>query len=342
MSDNKAVRALLKERLVKVFQNLRHANAREIVHRFELWAQRIRQLLEKAQHTYFRLIIRNDETFEEVRSIKLSTMNLYVLISSLLVGCILFGVFLVAFTPLKKIVTGYKAYGSTDRAVFELTERVDSIERASLAQTRYISNFRRLLTNDVETEKNFQRDTARIPNDANLNVSPSEAELTLRAGVGGSGDEEFNDGASNTKLTASTEVGSPLGAAKKNERLESLYLSAPLSGAVLLGFSMNKQHYGIDIAAPKNTAVKATADGFIISSDWTLETGNTIVIQHENNMVSFYKHNSNNLKKVGDKVKAGEAVAIIGNTGEQTTGPHLHFEIWKDGKPVNPAEYIRF
>ncbi len=342
MSDNnKAIRTSMRDRFAKIFQSLRHTNAREIVHRFELFWQSLRQLFEKAQHTYFRFIIRNDETFEEVRSFKISMMSLYVLISSLLVGCTLFGVLLVAFTPLKKIVTGYKAYGSTDRAVFDLSERVDSIERASLAQSRYISNFRRLLTSDVETEKNFQRDTARIPNDANLNVSPSEAELTLRAGVGGSGDEEFSD-SGNSKLSPTAETGNASGTIKKNERLESLYLSTPISGAVLLGFNMNKQHYGIDIAAPKNTPVKATADGFIIGSDWTLETGNTIVIQHENNMVSFYKHNSSNLKKVGDKVKAGEAVAIIGNTGEQTTGPHLHFEIWKDGKPVNPAEYIRF
>ena len=342
MSDNnKVVRTNMRDRFAKIFQSIKHTNAREIVHRFELFWLRLRQLFEKAQHTYFRFIIRNDETFEEVRSFKISMMSLYVLISSLLVGCTLFGVLLVAFTPLKKIVVGYKSYGSSDRAVFDLSERVDSIERASLAQSRYISNFRRLLTSDVETEKNFQRDTARIPNDANLNVSPSEAELTLRAGVGGSGDEEFSD-SGNSKLSPTAETGNASGTIKKNERLESLYLSTPISGAVLLGFNMNKQHYGIDIAAPKNTPVKATADGFIIESDWTLETGNTIVIQHENNMVSFYKHNSSNLKKVGDKVKAGEAVAIIGNTGEQTTGPHLHFEIWKDGKPVNPAEYIRF
>ena len=92
---------------------------------------------------------------------------------------------------------------------------------------------------------------------------------------------------------------------------------------------------------PKSTA-STVADGFVIASDWTLETGNTIAIQHDNNVVSFYKHNANLLKKVGDRVKLAEAIAIIGNTGENTSGPHLHFELWKGGKPVNPQEYIRF
>lgn len=115
----------------------------------------------------------------------------------------------------------------------------------------------------------------------------------------------------------------------RNDPLESMFLTTPLSGQVSASFSLAKKHYGTDIIAPKNTPIRAVADGFVVSSDWTLETGNTIAIQHANNVVSFYKHNSSLLKKTGEKVKTGEAIAIIGNTGEQTTGPHLHFELWQ-------------
>ena len=103
-----------------------------------------------------------------------------------------------------------------------------------------------------------------------------------------------------------------------------------------------KKHFGIDILAPKNTPVKAVLDGYVFMSDWTLETGYTLGIQHDNNVVSFYKHNSALLKKIGEFVSAGEALAIIGNSGTLSNGPHLHFELWHNGKPVDPASYVIF
>jgi murein DD-endopeptidase MepM/ murein hydrolase activator NlpD len=96
------------------------------------------------------------------------------------------------------------------------------------------------------------------------------------------------------------------------------------------------------VAAPRNTAIKSAADGMVIFAGYTVETGYSIAIQHPNNVVTMYKHNSLLLKKAGSAVKAGEAIAIIGNTGELTTGPHLHFELWYKGRPVNPSDYIIF
>lgn len=314
------------------FQRLRHLSARDLVHGIENIWTRFRGILEKAQHTYFRVVVLNNDTFEEVGSYRLSLMNVYVLISSLLVGLTIFGIFLVLFTPLKNLVPGYKGYGN-DRAVFDLTERIDSLERAMNAQEKYNVGFRKMLTNGAETEKDFPRDTSHLLKDSTNDIPLSEAELILRAG-NGSGDLDTGTINANGAKTLST--------LRRNERLESMFLITPVSGAVSMGFQPDKKHYGIDIIAPKNTAVKAVADGFVISSDWTLETGNTIAVQHANNVVSFYKHNATLLKKTGDHVKSGEAIAIIGNTGEQTTGPHLHFELWKDGRAVNPAEYIRF
>ena len=107
-------------------------------------------------------------------------------------------------------------------------------------------------------------------------------------------------------------------------------------------FKSKERHYGVDIVGPENEPIKATLDGTVILATWSSETGYTITVQHTNNLISVYKHNSVLLKKVGDYVKAGEAIAIIGNSGEQTTGPHLHFELWYNGSPVNPIDYMTF
>jgi murein DD-endopeptidase MepM/ murein hydrolase activator NlpD len=120
------------------------------------------------------------------------------------------------------------------------------------------------------------------------------------------------------------------------------YLMPPISGVISSAFDAKTEHLGVDILAPHDTPVKAIWDGHVITADWTLETGYTIGIQHSNDMVSFYKHNASLLKKTGAFVRAGEAIAIIGNTGKLSSGPHLHFELWLHGKPVDPANYIDF
>lgn len=116
----------------------------------------------------------------------------------------------------------------------------------------------------------------------------------------------------------------------------------PLKGAITNRFNIKKQHYGVDVVAPKNEAIKATLDGTVIFAEWTVETGYVIQLQHADNIVSIYKHNSVLHKKVGDHVKAGEVVAIVGNSGEFSTGPHLHFELWYNGIPINPEDYMMF
>jgi murein DD-endopeptidase MepM/ murein hydrolase activator NlpD len=335
------------------FQRLKHVNARDIVQGIEQSWQRFKAIIEKARETFYQIKILNNETFAEVATYRLSVFNFYVFVSSLFVGFTILGMLLIAFTPLRKVVPGYGGYGS-QRSVFELYERVDSIERAMRAHETYAKNVRRALTDDVEREKDVPKNgnsTPSVSNDS-LNVDASPEEMRIRAG-GGSGDEDFevpttattqnsnNSTNSNAQSTPSVEA-KAIRVGGRNDRLESMFLQMPISGTVSFGFALDKKHYGVDIAAPKNTAIKSVADGFVISADWTLETGNTIAVQHANNVVSFYKHNSSNLKKVGDKVKTGEAIAIIGNTGEHTTGPHLHFELWKDGKALNPQEYIRF
>jgi murein DD-endopeptidase MepM/ murein hydrolase activator NlpD len=130
--------------------------------------------------------------------------------------------------------------------------------------------------------------------------------------------------------------------AKTDEALKDLTFFAPLGGLIMNRFDVKRKHFAVDIVAKKDEPIKSVADGTVIISSWTQDSGHVIGIQHKNQILSFYKHNSVRLKEVGDVVRAGDIVAIIGNSGELTDGPHLHFELWHNGNPVNPEEYIRF
>lgn len=124
--------------------------------------------------------------------------------------------------------------------------------------------------------------------------------------------------------------------------LQEFFLFSPLSGIVLSPYNVKSEHYGVDVVSKKNEPVKCVADGTVIFSDWTQESGYVISVQHKGNLISVYKHNSALLKKVGNFVNAGDIISIIGNTGELTSGPHLHFELWYNGNPVNPEEFVSF
>ncbi len=323
-------------RFAALLERAKHFSTRDVVQRIENGFGRLRFVIDKARETYYRLVVLNNETFEEVGSYKLSIFNFYVAMSALFVGFTMLGMLLIAFTPMKKIIPGYGGYGS-ERAVFNLYDKVESLEQKTAANEIYIRNISKRLLGQYETEKDVPKPTVSTVPDSAINTAPSAEELEIRASGGG---DIFS--AETAKDAKPDLQGKAIRVSGRNDRLESMFLQSPVAGEVILGFSLEKKHFGVDISAQKNTAIKAVADGFIIAADWTLETGNTITVQHANNVVSFYKHNSSLLKKTGDKVKVGEAIAIIGNTGEHSSGPHLHFELWKDGKAVNPQEYIRF
>ena len=121
-----------------------------------------------------------------------------------------------------------------------------------------------------------------------------------------------------------------------------MHFFPPVQGALNDGFDVSKRHFGVDIAVPKSQPIKSTLDGTVVLATWTAEDGHVIQVQHTNNLVSIYKHNSSLLKRTGQIVKAGDVIAISGNSGENTTGPHLHFELWYNGLPINPHNYIQF
>ncbi|MDB4538854.1 MAG: M23 family metallopeptidase [Saprospiraceae bacterium] len=281
---------------------------------------------EKLQNTY-RLVVMNDESFEEIGSYKLSLLNLYIAISAatVLVAFLVFSI--IFFTPIKRLVPGYGDASSGE--LREIYQKNIALEEKLKAQKTYTDSFRRMITGDDETEEDVKSEEI-VEVDSLQTVTIIEEDEILRQEV-----EEEVQSQQKQKLGS-------ISASSNEMPLEQLYFIPPITGVVSEQFMPDKKHYGTDILAPKNTPVKATLDGFVISSDWTLETGNTISIQHSNNLISFYKHNSALLKEIGNSVKAGEAVAIIGNTGTLSDGPHLHFELWHKGKPINPEDFITF
>lgn len=293
-----------------------------------------RSLMEKLRDKY-RLIIMNDDTFEEVTSVKLTPLAVYMGLSTLIVGTAILVTMLIVWTPLKRYIPGYGDF-TRDSEIAELTGKVSGLEREIEAHRRYNENIKKLLTGnleDISVEATKKKGLPENPADTlpkDVNRIPEDEALRAAVATG--------------TFTADPEaLGiSPLSNIGRDVPLEQLFFMPPVSGEITAGFDLAKSHFGLDVAAPKNTAVKAAADGSVISAGYTVETGYSIAVQHPNNVVTIYKHNSVLLRREGDNVKAGEAIAIIGNSGENTSGPHLHFELWHKGRAVNPALYINF
>lgn len=286
--------------------------------------KRKKKLWERLTSPY-RLVLLNDETFEEVTSFRLTRMNVYVLASTIFVILVAITVSAIVYTPLKQYIPGY-ADVNMRRNVVELTLRSDSMQRVLNGNIRYLENIQKIITGDIPATLLYDTSSAsNVAYDSIQLQGVSAAEQQLRAEV----EEEDR-----YRVSASGRFTSPAGAVRN-----ALFFM-PVKGYLTEPFNAGKRHYGVDIVAPKDEPIKATMDGMVVFSGWTVETGNVIAIQHRNNLLSIYKHNSALLKQEGETAKAGDVVAIIGNTGELTSGPHLHFEIWHNGLPIDPAAYL--
>ncbi len=274
------------------------------------------------------MVILNHETYKEVGSYQLNLLNVYTLLSMLMVIGALLVTLLLFFTPLKRLIPGFASESSGD--YIELYKKVQKMETEMEAQQLYISKMQKLINGEVEipNPKQYKNEIKALPANQ-MPVPKSDEEIALE-------DEQLLENQiANVKNTNLSNV-------SRSQPIEQLFFIAPVVGEVSEKMSKQKSHLGIDVIVPKNTEVKATMDGNIIAADWTQETGNSLVIQHQNEIISVYRHNSKLLKKAGDFVKAGEAVAIAGNSGDLTSGPHLHFELWYRGKAVNPEDHIKF
>ncbi len=281
----------------------------------------------------YRLVVMNEETFEEVRSFQLSFSNFYLILSSIVVVVAIGVIALLAFTPIKKYLPGFGDVAQRDEVV-ALTRQVDELEEQLIAQMEYAENFRRLVGGDYETAEDVGYDHGEevavgLDSAREVTLSAEEIQLRREMELEAVGDQ------------ARRGAGGPL-SGSQDVPLEQVFFVAPVRGEITNPFKPDEAHLGVDVLGPKGTAIKCAMDGYVVLSDYTYLTGNTIAVQHANNVITFYKHNAELLKEVGDFVNAGEAIAIIGNTGHQTTGPHLHFELWHKGNAVDPLRYIKF
>ena len=270
----------------------------------------------------YKVVISNDKTFEERLSFKAS--KLVVFLTSLIytVGLIAATIALIFFTQLKEYVPGYSSLDLLKSST-QLSFKTDSIERIIELNNQYYSSIKKVLIGELDTIS-FNRDS--LLNEINIEefstgLTPSKEDSILRKYI--EEEDRFN-------LTSSQLL------------IENKILFIPVEGTVTQGFSNKENHLAIDIAVETGTPIKAISDGRVLFAEWTVETGYVIIIDHGDMLTTVYKHNSSVLKKQNEPVNAGEIVALSGNHGTLTTGPHLHFEIWKNGSPIDPAQLFNF
>lgn len=290
--------------------------------------KKIRQRLLERLRDKYRLVILNEETFEERFSLRLSRLNVFVVLGLLSIIIVFITSYIIAFTPLREYIPGY-ADVHIQRNIYELQLKADSIENAFASKDKYIENLRTILGESTTLEQpQTVLDTAKKKNYRVITDKHSKADSMLRSDYENQNKYNlFVDGSADKKPKAG---------------VTNLYFFPPIKGILTSKFDPVQEHYGIDIVAKRNEAIKTVQDGTIIFTGWTVETGYVIAIQHPGNIVSVYKHNSVLLKKEGNFVRAGETIAIIGESGELSTGPHLHIELWINGNPVNPTDYMSF
>lgn len=280
-----------------------------------------KRITQKLLHKY-RLVILNEDTFEERISFKLTRLNVFVLMSILSILLIISTIILIAFTPLREYIPGYSSTALKKQAI-ELNYKTDSLQKAISLNEQYFASIKRVLEGNVSTI-DFNRDSiieaAKI-NENEIDLNPTKEDSLLREKV--NKEDKYN-----LFESATSNV--------------NFVLFPPVNGTISEEYNSKEKHYGVDITIPKGTPIKAAADGTIIFSEWTSETGFVSIIEHSHGLISVYKHNASLTKFQGELVKSGEVIAVSGNTGEFTTGPHLHFELWSDGYPINPTNFIDF
>ena len=281
-----------------------------------------KKLWQKLLAPYLLMVI-NEETFEERAQIRTSRVKIIIvsLITLILLSGIIFTT--ISYTPLKEFIPGYDSTELRKKAVQNLF-LTDSLITIYDQNIRYLNSVRKVLTEDISYEES-KFSEKEIENQNKKKISklkrPIVEDSLLRAFV-------YQQDKYSPILSEELKINT--------------FLFPPVKGTVTQPFNLNKSHYAVDVAVEENTPIKNIADGIVVFSEWTAETGFVIIVKHNLGLLSIYKHNSALNKKQGDVVSAGEVIATAGNTGEYTTGFHLHFELWIDDYPMNPENFFNF
>ena len=270
----------------------------------------------------YKVVVSSEDTFEEKLSFKANKINAFIIMLLYSIILIAFTISIVFFTQLREMVPGYSSSDLLNRAIY-LTKKTDSLEQQIALNNKFYKSIEDVLSGNVD--EFILRDELSI--DSNLinsdifTIPPNLQDSLLRKYV--ENEDKFN--LTNNELI-----------------IENKMFFSPIKGEITQSFNFNENHYAIDIAADIGTPVKSVLDGKIIFSEWSLETGYVVVIDHGENIISVYKHNSKTLKEQNDFVQAGEVIAYSGNQGNLSSGPHLHFELWKNGNPIDPKPLLNF
>ena len=268
----------------------------------------------------YKVVVSSEDTFEEKFAFKASKINVFVLMLVYSVILISFTISIVFFTQLRELVPGYSSSDLLNRAIY-LTQKTDSLERQIELNNKFYKSIEDVLSGN--TDVFIERDNITIDSSLNeknfFSISPNSEDSILRNYV--DSQDKFN-------LT-------------KNELvIENKMFFSPIKGDITQTFNFEENHFAVDIAADIGTPVKSILDGKILFSEWSVDTGHVIIVDHGDNIVSVYKHNSKSLKEQNDFVQAGEVIAYSGNQGSLSSGPHLHFELWKNGTPIDPEPLL--
>ena len=267
----------------------------------------------------YRVVIMNESTLEEVNTFRLNRLNVFVYSGLFAILMITLTTLVIIYSPLKQYILGFSE-ADLRKQIVDLTFQTASLQQRIVSNDAYFGSLQKVLTGDIEPDK-INKDSVlnavqQIP--VEVDIQASEEEMKLRGEVAEERYNVFDVATANTRKA----------------------FFPPIQGMLSSEFKADKRHYGIDLTAAEGTPVKAIGEGTVIFAEWSAQTGFVLIIEHPHNFVSVYKHNAAITKRQGDQVRAGEVIAKVGNTGELSTGIHLHFELWHEGYPVDPLNYM--
>ena len=270
--------------------------------------------------TKYRLVLLNDSTYEEKTSFKISRLNVFSALFALMFIIVLITSGILFFTPIREYIPGYSSTSLQKQANL-LSYKTDSLRQIVFLNDQYINSLKKVLTGDLETIE-YKPDSVVYKDAMDIQIiEKSKEDSILRQLV--DSEDKYN-------------------LANINKDRDFYLLTSPINGAVSQNYSIADDHLAIDISVDIGTPVKAVSNGRVILSEWTTQTGYVLIIDHGNDLISVYKHNSKLLKPQGEIVKQGEIIALSGNSGVLTSGPHLHFELWSEGFSIDPNTLINF